>query len=132
MLGQQARADKRFIGAARRWFIRNAPELQFWGYEGGNILAAIAGAGGFAAFAYSISFTLSEPQSTLAGKSVRLLTEFPDATATIGLAIIVLWSLGLGALARRAGAVRAQRWIDGTAVMAGLCLIAATLVFGAN
>ena len=46
--------------------------------------------------------------------------------------MIVLWSLGLGALARRTGVVTALRWIDGSAVVAGLCLIAATLVFGAN
>ncbi len=132
MVDRQAQSERRSPGFTRRWFMRHAPELQFWGYEGGNILAAIAGAGGFAAFYSSVRLTLSEPNATFVSRAARLVAEFPDATATIGLGLIVLWSLGVGTLARRTGTPEASRWIDGIAVVAGLCLLAATLFFGAN
>lgn len=41
-----------------------APELQFWGYEGGNVLAAIAGAGGFIAF-YNGLLSVGDALSTI-------------------------------------------------------------------
>ena len=94
MLKQQARSDRRSFRAIRRWFTRNAPELQFWGYEGGNILAAIAGVGGFAAFTTSLAQTISKPNITIAEKFVGLVAEFPDAAATIGLAMILNSAVG--------------------------------------
>ncbi len=126
------RRTDRLFDAVRAWIMRNAPELQFWGYEGGNLLAAIAGAGGFAVFQASVLTTLSAPETGGAEKMVLLLTQFPDATATIGLAIVVLWSIGLGAAARRSALPGAQVWSDAIAAIAGVLLVCATLLFGAS
>lgn len=119
-------------GAARRWIMRNSPELQFWGYEGGNVLAAVAGAGGFLAFYHGVGAITAENGTGLGERAAALLSEFPDAAATIGLATIILWSLGLGAIIKRTGAGFLNGPIDGLAATAGIILIAATIIFGAT
>ncbi|MDC0434638.1 hypothetical protein OAM69_03240 [bacterium] len=65
-------------------------ELQFWGYEVGNVLATIAGAGGFLSF-YNIIQTVTDEQSSGAlAVSFQLLTLYPDASVTLGLGALVL------------------------------------------
>lgn len=119
-------------GFVRHWIRRNSPELQFWGYEGGNVLAAVAGAGGFLAFYDGIHSIAADNGADLGERTVALLSGFPDAAATIGLAVIILWSLGFGAMAKRMGAGFLLGPIDGTAALAGMSLIAATIIFGAS
>lgn len=119
-------------GFVRHWIQRNSPELQFWGYEGGNVLAAVAGAGGFLAFYGGILAITANSGAGFGERTAALLSGFPDAAATIGLAIIILWSLGLGAIVRRMGADVLSGPIDGLAATAGITLIAATIVFGAS
>lgn len=69
---------------------RNNMELQFWGYEIGNVLATVAGAGGFLSFAGTIQ-TVLQNQSVGAFTAIQqLLTRFPDVTVTIGLGTLVL------------------------------------------
>lgn len=119
-------------GIVRRWIRRNSPEMQFWGYEGGNILAAVAGAGGFLAFYDGIHAIAANSGADLGERTVALLSGFPDAAATIGLAVIILWSLGFGAMSKRMGARFLSGQIDGIAALAGISLIAATIIFGAS
>ncbi|MCR9134669.1 MAG: hypothetical protein NXI27_01640 [Alphaproteobacteria bacterium] len=119
-------------GAVKRWIMRNSPELQFWGYEGGNVLAAVAGAGGFLAFYHGVGAIAAESGTGLGQRAAALLSGFPDAAATIGLATIILWSLGLGAIVKRTGAGFLNGPIDGLAAIAGIILIAATIIFGAS
>ena len=41
--------------ASAPWMKRNSLEIQFWGYEIGNIIASLTGAGGIRAFAESLA-----------------------------------------------------------------------------
>lgn len=116
----------------RNWIFRLSPELQFWGYESGNLLAAVAGAGGFIAFYAGVATIAADDQDSLFERATALLTQFPDAAVTIGLALIVLWSLILGAIVKRAGADGATRCIDRVAATFSIALILATLVLGAS
>lgn len=119
-------------GLARRWIRRNSPELQFWGYEGGNVFAAVAGAGGFVAFYQGVVAITAGSGLGFGERAAALLSGFPDAAATIGLALIILWSLALGAIIKRTGAGFLSGPIDGLAAAAGILLIAATIIFGAS
>lgn len=125
-------APTRFHDSARRWIIRNSPELQFWGYEGGNVFAAVAGAGGFVAFYQGVAAITAESGAGLGERTAALLAGFPDAAATIGLAVIILWSLGLDFITKRTGTGFLSGPIDGLAATAGIVLIAATILFGAS
>ena len=54
-------------------------ELQFWGYEVGNLFAAVAGSGGFARFASEINAILADPALGFFGKLRALAGDHPDA-----------------------------------------------------
>lgn len=124
--------NHRSTGSVQHWIKHNSPELQFWGYEGGNVLAAVAGAGGFLAFYGGILAITAKGGANLGERAMALLSQFPDAAATIGLAVIILFSIGFGAIVRRMGADVLLGPIDGLAATAGIILIAATIIFGAS
>ncbi len=109
-----------------------APELQFWGYESGNMLAAIAGAGGFFMFYSDIASVITSSQLATGEKIAVLFSNNPDAAAPIGLAVIILVSMGLGSIAGRLKLLRARTSIDAAATLLGMTLIATTLYFGAS
>lgn len=75
-----------------------APELQFWGYEGGNVLAAVARAGGFIAFYNALRSVGDVPLHDLSAGIVGALMSYPDVLVTTGLALIVLLAVTLGGL----------------------------------
>lgn len=86
------------IVGVRETFRRNAPEIQFWGYEGGNILASISGSGGVVKFADTISSVAANDSLSVAGKILEMTGHYPDATVVIGLGTVVV----VGPLARKA------------------------------
>ncbi len=110
---------------------RIAPELQFWGYESGNVLAAIAGAGGFAAFYQSLQSVDDLPGRTFASDIALSFSAYPDIVVTIGLAVIVLLTIVLSPLVGSENR-QAKSWIDGIASLFGLVLIGMALLFGTN
>jgi len=72
--------------AMKNWIKTHNVELQFWGYEIGNLLAAVAGVGGFIAFANS--FGSVDTSAELTGDSFfSWLYSFWDAFAS-GLAVV--------------------------------------------
>lgn len=77
-------------GALAVFIKRNNMELQFWGYEIGNVLATIAGAGGFLSFFYSIEAVFKNSSAGESTAIQQLFTNYPDAAVTVGLGTIVL------------------------------------------
>jgi len=65
-------------------------ELQFWGYETGNVLATIAGAGGFLSFFEVIHAVINDRSEREFGIAHQLLIRYPDAAVTLGLGMLVL------------------------------------------
>ena len=74
----------------RRFIKLNNMEIQFWGYESGNILATIAGAGGFTLFGNTIRDVLHDSSLNGWSKVFYLASEHPDATVTLGLLVLLL------------------------------------------
>jgi hypothetical protein len=98
---------------------RRSLELQFWGYETGNIVAAVTGAGGVALLWDGLRQSVA-PQGPglLAG-----LVAFPDAFATLGIvAIVVLGTPVIGAL-RRSGRGRAADLACGVVTALALAVL---------
>ena len=69
---------------------RSNMELQFWGYELGNVLATIAGAGGFLSFYQTIETVVSSQDSSTYAAIGQLLTLYSDASVALGLGVLVL------------------------------------------
>lgn len=92
------------------WFKRHNLDVQFAGYEGGNIIAAIAGAGGPAAFANDISTTFGD-NTSITNQVYSLAANYPDATVTIGLGALVLLSPAVRKLANTYGTL-AENVVD--------------------
>lgn len=109
-----------------------APELQFWGYEGGNVLAAVAGAGGFIAFYNGLRSVGDVPLHDLSAGIVGALTSYPDVLVTTGLALIVLLTVTLGGLFGATLGPAVKLWIDRVASVCGILLVGAALYFGAS
>ena len=116
------------FGRIKDWLHSVAPELQFWGYEGGNVLAAIAGAGGFAAFYNGLISVSTMPTQSVTARIAAAFTDYPDILVTAGLAIIVLATILFGSDERP----RAKLWIDWIASLTGLVLVGTALYFGAS
>jgi len=101
-----------------------APELQFWGYEGGNVLAAVAGAGGFIAFYNDLRSVGDVPLHDLSAGIVGAFTSYPDVLVTTGLALIVLLTVTLGGLFGTTLGPAVKLWIDRVAAVCGILLAA--------
>ncbi len=68
-----------------RTFKSRNMEFQFWGYEVGNILAAIAGAGGFALFFQTTGDVVSDQQLYTGQKLALLVAVYPDVAVVLGI-----------------------------------------------
>ncbi|WP_171181374.1 hypothetical protein [Ruegeria sp. HKCCD8929] len=111
----------------RRWVKAHGAEIQFWGYEGGNIVAAIAGAGGFAAFNEQVFGVWTNVETGLARELATSLFTYPDAAIAIGLGIVVLLTSALSVIVRRFGAEHLTVWIDAVAFAVAVGLLAVTI-----
>lgn len=89
------------VNAVGTFVKRNNLDLQFWGYEGGNLLATIAGAGGFERFIAETGGVLANAELGVVGKILALSRNYPDGFVTITLGIVILAVPGLQHLANR-------------------------------
>lgn len=69
---------------------RNNLDIQFWGYEGGNVLATIAGAGGFERFFTDVGGVITDGDLGLLDKVLTISRHHPDGFVTIALGIVIL------------------------------------------
>lgn len=84
-----------------KWIKNHNANLQFWGYELGDIMAAIAGVGGFVALnrQFSSGFSTENTSDTIVTSNITYaesvltwLLNQPDLVVTISIAFIVLVS----------------------------------------
>lgn len=71
-------------------FRDNNMEYQFWFYEVGNVVAAIAGTGGFEKFSQNLTTVFNDPSQTLPQQILTLTSQYPDAAAAIGIGSIAV------------------------------------------
>ena len=117
----------------RRLVKRHNMELQFWGYETGNILAAIAGSGGLWLFQERIGGLLVATSGAgWPGRAARLLEEVPDAAVAVGLVVLVLASFTAERLARLVRRPQLARRSDRLAVGVAAVLLASALWLGSS
>lgn len=79
-----------------RWIKQSNMELQFWGYEIGNVLAAIAGVGGFLTF-YDDLVSVSQisrqaEQPSYLDLLVQIASQYPDILVIVGIGLIALFA----------------------------------------
>lgn len=114
-----------------QWMRRHSLEVQFWGYETGNIIASITGAGGLRAFADSF-VEAYHGHGSPAAMAHWLAREHPEAFATLGVMVIVIVAFPLGAAVERRFGARAADAVNALAVPLALALLAFALVREAN
>ena len=98
----------------------NNMDLQFWGYEGGNVVATIAGAGGFGVFFDKVVGVVGNDQATAMRKLGVLAAEYPDAFVTIGLDSVLVLAPVVRRAAETARGGSAMNVVD--LVLAGLAI----------
>ncbi len=111
----------------KRSIMANSLELQFWGYEIGNLFAAVAGSGGFASFFAEINAVVSNPNLDPVGKALTLAHDHPDAFVTIALGIVVLLAPPMKNLVSRAGRLALINLFDAAMLIAAVLILTFTL-----
>ncbi|MEX3012070.1 hypothetical protein [Hoeflea sp. TYP-13] len=111
----------------RRFVKSNSLELQFWGYEIGNIVAAIAGSGGFAGFVGESNAVLANRDLGTIGKVLELSDLHPDAFITIALGLVVIVVPVIRAIAQRRNSPFILNVIDICAIALSFAILAFTL-----
>lgn len=114
------------------WMKRNSLEIQFWGYEIGNIIASLTGAGGIRAFAESLADAYRAGGASPVAVALWLAREHPEAFATLGVMGIVVVAFPLGSAVERRFGPRAADAVNALAVPLALALLAFALVREAN
>lgn len=109
---------------------RHSLELQFWGYEVGNIVAAIAGAGGVSVLLASLKSAFNDGSFWAALQ--RLAIDFPEAAATIGVVALVVFAFPVSSLATRVGGPRCADLVHAAAVPVALGLLVYAVVATAS
>ncbi len=111
---------------------RHSFEIQFWGYETGNVIASITGAGGIRAFLDSLADAYRTGGASPAAAILWLARQAPEVFATLGVIAIVVIAYPLGnAVRRRFGAMAADA-VNALAVPLALGLLGYALVSNAN
>lgn len=114
------------------WMKRHSLEVQFWGYEVGNIIASITGAGGPAAFARSFAEAWRTQGANPLAIVPWLARTHPETFATLGVMGIVLVAFPLGAAVERRFGPRAADAVNALAVPLALALLAFAIARNAN
>ena len=65
------------------WMKRNSLEVQFWGYEIGNIIASLTGAGGIRAFAESLADAYRAGGASPVAVALWLAREHPELAEVV-------------------------------------------------
>lgn len=110
---------------------RHSLELQFWGYETGNIVAAIAGAGGFSHLAHSLQQAFAVGTGPL-GDLQSLVLLFPEAAATLGVVALVVFAFPVAALARWLGCAHCAELVHAAAVPLAFALLIFAVIVTAS
>ncbi len=114
------------------WMKRHSFEIQFWGYETGNVIASITGAGGVGAFFDSLTDAYRSGGGSPVAAILWLARETPEVFATLGVIAIVVIAFPLGnAVRRRFGAMAADA-VNALAVPLALGLLGYALIRDAN
>lgn len=115
------------------FFHRAAPELQFWGYEIGNVLASIAGIGGFAALSAHGRFSEATGDMGALEFYWRLLLSLPELVATLGIILLVLATFVVRMCLSQESVDRGVGLrVDMVLMRSSLVLAALTALWGAN
>jgi hypothetical protein len=118
--------------ALAHWLKRHSLEVQFWGYEVGNIVASITGAGGLRAFADSFAEAYRTSGFAPLALALWLAREHPETFATVGVMAIVVIAFPLSAAVARRFGPRAADAVNALAVPLALALLAFAVVRTAN
>ncbi|MEM6276617.1 MAG: hypothetical protein AAF714_06670 [Pseudomonadota bacterium] len=114
-------------------FHRAAPELQFWGYETGNVLASLAGIGGFAVFSTASDLAQSADGAGGASRLWHVFTNVPELAATLGIILLVLVTFAIRlVLSEKSKARGVGLRADMALMRVSLILAAMTALWGAN
>lgn len=103
---------------------RSAAEIQFWGYETGNVLAAMAGAGGISALWAALD------DEARRGGARALIETHGDVALTFGIAGIMLWMTAAQWVGKRLAPGQALRGVDLVAAVTAAVLIVLALSYG--
>jgi hypothetical protein len=114
------------------WLRRHSLEVQFWGYEVGNIVASITGAGGFRAFADGFAEAWRSTGPSPGALALWLAREHPETFATVGVIAIVVIAFPLSATVGRRLGARAADAVNALAVPLALALLAFAIARTAN
>ena len=114
------------------WLRRHSLEVQFWGYETGNVIASITGAGGLRAFADSFVEAHRSTGFAPVGIALWLAREHPETFATVGVMAIVVIAFPLGSAVGRRLVPRAADAVNALAVPLALALLAFAIARNAN
>ncbi len=82
---------------------RNSFEVQFWGYEIGNVIASMTGAGGVGAFLFDLHMAWQKSGMSVLGAAAWLAQHFPETFSTIGVILMVVLAHPVAKMAGRMG-----------------------------
>jgi len=114
------------------WLRRHSLEVQFWGYETGNIIASITGAGGLRAFADSFVEASRSTGFAPVATMLWLARNHPETFATLGVMTIVIVAFPLSAAVHRRIGARAAEAVNALAVPPALALLGFAVARNAN
>jgi len=114
------------------WLNRHSLELQFWGYETGNIVASVTGAGGIRAFVDSFAEARRSTGAAPGAMALWLAREHPETFATLGVMAIVVIAFPLGSAVQRRFGPRAADAVNALAVPLALALLGFAIARNAN
>ncbi len=114
------------------WLRRHSLEVQFWGYETGNIVASITGAGGLRAFADSFAEAARSTGYAPVATALWLARNHPETFATLGVMAIVVVAFPLGSAVGRRFGPRAADAVNALAVPLALSLLGFAIARSAN
>ncbi len=117
-----------FLGSMKK----HSFEVQFWGYETGNVIASITGAGGMKAFFGSLGDAYRTGGASPGAAVLWLARETPEVFATLGVIAIVVVAYPLGNAVRRQFGAMAADAVNALAVPLALGLLGYALVSDAN
>jgi hypothetical protein len=86
-----------------RFLKRNSFEVQFWGYEIGNVIASMTGAGGVGAFFSDLHSAWQNSGMSAWRAAIWLAQHFPETFSTIGVIMVVVLAHPVTKLAGRWG-----------------------------
>ena len=107
-----------------RFLRRNSFEVQFWGYEVGNVIASLTGAGGVSAFLFDLREAWLQSGMSAWGAVTWLAQHFPETFSTIGVIVMVVVAHPVAKLARRLFGHAASDALNICAVPVALALLA--------